>query len=1659
MLDEDGFVGVPPTAAVAVTSHKLCNDEVLEPLLPPVVTRRSLPRAGAEAASSARASSAAQASAPWPKVASLQQFVAGEPLEDYGASLPREASQRLAVFDMYMINSDRHVSNVLVAGAGDEARLIPIDHGLTLPDKPCIESVSFLWSEEAHRDNLDGEVAASVRDWVLSRDVDADATRLRSELGIREHCLLNFRVAGRLLQHCIGAGLSVWQTVQQFCRVRTERPSELERIVDLARLHCERTDGHRKQLVGRPTAARLGRALTVGGASQEAHLALSGQTLSLSAVPAGLARAAMAKGQAGWPDAVADEGEEEVEEEDDEDSEEREEAKAEHSSEQGRAEGLVAGADGTATEATASTLRAHAGGEEPGAAATGRVAGAGDAQAELDRASSNETSGASSLGASDASLSVPTLLQETKGSSEGDADGNSSPSVSPLGTALLSSSSDSNPCSGGDIFAAGSAGLKLVPFSATGVPAAGGASWAPTLPALESTGTEAAAIGAAGDDHKPGLSTAATARLPGSGSLGASTAAVAAAVAAIPPPAPALSAPPGASPPGCAELGGAAARRDSIPGIGSSPFASPPAVPARSSGAGRLGIPDGFMPTHPMLTRQNSSTWVTSTDTVGYRAAQRRFGVTTGVGAALADAAVREAVSAAQDIPGRSIRVQSRTTVRLSQLLDISDDIHGDGLVLALATAISKPATRAAVDRGPALPSPLRRGGGAGASMAEEEPRSHRKAASSGSADLPGSTLLGIGRRPAPDSPWADDDDSAPAQSLCKTNSRASVVSAGAEQDGVAVVVAAAVFWQGAITISALVPCGEGVGLETADEVGDAFRHAAAGALVAAAGARAGQESRLLASAGSNRLQSALRHMLKRNAIPAGIAIGAAKSLAGADLSPGQGIAATGGAATTTRSPGLHATTAQVTTRRQIGRGSDGLRPAEKAKRDPRSSPELRAMAPAGRSRSVSRSPRQRMKGSAADAGASPSFSGRADSGGGSSGMLPPPLKDLGGGAHTSFDTGSKVASITPTKPPKTRMASELFSSPAASAAARRLQTEGAWSPPPRLSGSNPAAPSPLAGPADGRLPAAGGPRDSPTFGTGTGMMQDISLVVVASSAAGSQSPGGARTPTGMGGVSWPHAAAAYPGGGGGDDEDASSVRSLSAASSPRSLRVDRGLSSLARVPSRRVMAVSAIHHHPEGGSSPKATGRSRTSSAAPTSDQGTDAGSAPQSGGGADGDCDASTTGSTEVRNLLDATATSAGVVESRRRHVRSSSGLAFRRSGLAARSYTTGAGRPASPLAIARPAGRVQSSTGLASLLRAGDASPGDRSPSVSTDPAVVTSRPGTSAPPSSHGLSEDAVDGDATSSAGAPSAMNVSVAITVMGPLHPFGRLEDAASPADVDQGQARDEVRILGKRCGLAALVEAGANVQLMDRDQVLATPGELDASGFGAAQSSGSAEPSSRRPPRRAKLSRQSRFGPDGQVTDFGDASQPSEDDEASDSDSGASSSHSSGSQGSGPGSIDHEDESAALSRAVGAAASRAGRDAAGGVAVTASQSRDGTPSSATSAPIESRVPVVPGTAAQRPRIRSTLSASSRRLTDRPQRISRSTTVTPRGLFARSPRLRSEALGQALAPLQLVIREPSQWSRWYGTEDAARLLLRAAQHCIEIHVNVVKIRKS
>ena len=156
------------------------------------------------------------------KIGSLQQFVGGEVVENLGVqNFAIREVHKIGLLDIRMLNCDRNSGNVL-ASRNEYGRLelIPIDHGLSMPEQLEITRDSWVWLHWAQsREPFD---PFTLR-FIQQIDVEHDVQRLKSELNFNDIVFENMRVSHLVLQKCANSGLTLHQIGNIIARFAMQR--------------------------------------------------------------------------------------------------------------------------------------------------------------------------------------------------------------------------------------------------------------------------------------------------------------------------------------------------------------------------------------------------------------------------------------------------------------------------------------------------------------------------------------------------------------------------------------------------------------------------------------------------------------------------------------------------------------------------------------------------------------------------------------------------------------------------------------------------------------------------------------------------------------------------------------------------------------------------------------------------------------------------------------------------------------------------------------------------------------------------------------------------------------------------------------------------------------------------------------------------------------------------------------------------------------------------------------------------------------------------------------------------------------------------------------------------------------------------------------------
>ncbi|XP_075522230.1 phosphatidylinositol 4-kinase gamma 5-like [Primulina tabacum] len=216
LLDYDHFANVPPTALVKIT-HSIFNVN--------------------DGVNGNRPQNKNLVS----KIASFQQFIPHDyDASDHGtSSFPVSAVHRIGILDIRILNTDRHAGNLLVRkldgdGRFGQVELIPIDHGLSLPES--LEDPYFEW---IHWPQASIPFSDDELEYIKDLDPVRDSEMLRNELPmIREACLRVLFLCTIFLKEAAAYGLclaEIGEMMSREFRSSEEEPSELEVICIEAR--------------------------------------------------------------------------------------------------------------------------------------------------------------------------------------------------------------------------------------------------------------------------------------------------------------------------------------------------------------------------------------------------------------------------------------------------------------------------------------------------------------------------------------------------------------------------------------------------------------------------------------------------------------------------------------------------------------------------------------------------------------------------------------------------------------------------------------------------------------------------------------------------------------------------------------------------------------------------------------------------------------------------------------------------------------------------------------------------------------------------------------------------------------------------------------------------------------------------------------------------------------------------------------------------------------------------------------------------------------------------------------------------------------------------------------------------------------------------------
>jgi len=112
---------------------------------------------------------------------------------------------------MRLLNLDRNECNILVQEVKNDSgeatmRLIPIDHGMTLPDSLEVCSYDLAWLSYSQSEKAFSE---ETLDFIAGLDIDYDISYIEKNFRVRPICLRNMKISSLLLKKAAAAGLNL----------------------------------------------------------------------------------------------------------------------------------------------------------------------------------------------------------------------------------------------------------------------------------------------------------------------------------------------------------------------------------------------------------------------------------------------------------------------------------------------------------------------------------------------------------------------------------------------------------------------------------------------------------------------------------------------------------------------------------------------------------------------------------------------------------------------------------------------------------------------------------------------------------------------------------------------------------------------------------------------------------------------------------------------------------------------------------------------------------------------------------------------------------------------------------------------------------------------------------------------------------------------------------------------------------------------------------------------------------------------------------------------------------------------------------------------------------------------------------------------------------
>jgi len=222
LLDEDEYYGVPPTTFVELVHPYFANRDLKEINVEDEKDMNPV-KAPLDITDGAKRLTI--------KHGSLQMFIEDtEEAGNFGYKMfPDEEVRKIAILDIRILNCDRNEGNILVKKVNGKFVLIPIDHGLALPDCFNICSYEIVWMDwpQVKKPFTEAEMIH-----INKFNPKADVIKLSEFLKFREVCLRNFRMAETILKNGAQKGLTLYEIGTIIYKDDPDQISPIEEILE-----------------------------------------------------------------------------------------------------------------------------------------------------------------------------------------------------------------------------------------------------------------------------------------------------------------------------------------------------------------------------------------------------------------------------------------------------------------------------------------------------------------------------------------------------------------------------------------------------------------------------------------------------------------------------------------------------------------------------------------------------------------------------------------------------------------------------------------------------------------------------------------------------------------------------------------------------------------------------------------------------------------------------------------------------------------------------------------------------------------------------------------------------------------------------------------------------------------------------------------------------------------------------------------------------------------------------------------------------------------------------------------------------------------------------------------------------------------------------------